>query len=72
MNEQNKSLVELVQELPPDVMAEVRDFIEFLLSKRQSTSKYTLRQNWAGALREHREQYTSLELQRKALEWRGD
>lgn len=72
MIEQNKSLAEIVQELPPDVMAEVRDFIEFLLSKRQSSSEYTLRQDWAGALREHREQYTSLELQKKALEWRGD
>ena len=72
MSEQNKSLAELVQELPPDVMVEVRDFIEFLLSKRQSASKYTLRQNWAGALREHKEQYTSLELQKQALTWRGD
>ena len=67
MSEQNKSLAELVQELPPDVMVEVRDFIEFLLSKRQSASKNTLRQDWAGALREHREQYTSLELQKHAL-----
>ena len=72
MNEQNKSLAELVQELPPDVMAEVRDFIEFLLSKRQKTSEYTLRQDWAGVLHEHKEQYTSLEFQKKALEWRGD
>ena len=31
-----------------------------------------LRQTWAGALRDYREQYTSLELQKKALEWRGD
>jgi len=28
----------------------------------------TLRQDWAGALRDQREQYTSLELQRKALD----
>ena len=72
MSAQNKSLTELVQELPPDAMVEVRDFIEFLLTKRQSASEYTLRQDWAGALREHREQYTSLELQKQALEWRGD
>jgi len=31
-----------------------------------------LRQDWAGALREQREEYTSLELQRKAVDWRGD
>ena len=72
MNEQNKSLAELVQDLPPDVMVEVRHFIEFLLRKRQNATEYKLRQNWAGALREHQEQYSSLELQKKALEWREE
>jgi hypothetical protein len=67
-----KSLPELVQELPPDMRAEVRDFIEFLLAKRSRSEKRVLRQDWAGALRDYREQYTSLELQRQALAWRGD
>jgi len=31
-----------------------------------------LRQDWAGALKEYRDQYTALDLQKKALEWRGD
>ena len=31
-----------------------------------------LRQTWAGALKDYREKYSSLELQKKALEWRGD
>lgn len=31
-----------------------------------------LRQDWAGALREYRDQYTAVDLQKKALEWRGD
>ena len=31
-----------------------------------------LRLDWAGALRAYRDRYTSLELQRKALEWMGD
>ena len=38
---------------------------------RRKKSIRKLRQNWAGALREYREQYTSLELQKKALEWRS-
>ncbi|MBI1878728.1 MAG: DUF2281 domain-containing protein [Chloroflexi bacterium] len=67
-----KPLAELVQELPPDVQAEVRDFVEFLLAKRQRKLGGKLRQNWAGALRDFRKEYTSLELQRKALDWRGD
>jgi LPS O-antigen subunit length determinant protein (WzzB/FepE family) len=65
-----KSLVELVQELPPDAQAEVRDFVEFLLVKRARKPATKLRQDWAGALRDVRDQYTSLELQRKALDWR--
>ena len=67
-----KSLEELVRELPPDMAAEVRDFIEFLLSKQERRVGRLLQQNWAGALRDYREQYTSVELQHKASDWRGD
>ena len=67
-----KPLEELVQDLPPDMRAEVRDFIQFLLTKQSRRVRRTLRQDWAGALRDYRQQYTSLELQRQALSWRGD
>jgi hypothetical protein len=67
-----KALQDLVQELPPDMHDEVRDFIEFLLARRNRDEKKVLRQDWAGALRDYREQYTSLELRRQALTWRGD
>ncbi len=72
MSAATKPLVELVQELPPDMQAEVRDFVEFLLVKRARTPAKKLRQDWAGALRDVRDQYTSLELQRLSLDWRGD
>jgi hypothetical protein len=67
-----KQIEELVQELPPEAQIEVRDFVEFLLIKHGRRTSRPLRQDWAGALREHRSQYTSLDLQRKALDWRGD
>jgi len=67
-----RPLQELVQELPPDLRAEVRDFVEFLLSKRGQRTSQILRQDWAGALSEYRQRYTALELQRLALDWRGD
>lgn len=67
-----QSLPDFVRELPVDIQVEVRDFAEFLLAKRQPKTSKPLRQNWAGALREHQQQYTSLELQKKALEWRCD
>ena len=59
-------------ELPEDLQREVADFIEFLAQRRRSKSGYRLRQDWAGAMKEYRDQYTALELQKKTLEWRGD
>ena len=48
------------------------DFVDFLLEKPVRQSGKKLRQDWAGALKDFRGQYTSMELQKKALEWRGD
>jgi hypothetical protein len=54
------------------LQTEVRDFARFLNATRARPKQKYLRQTWAGALREYRDQYTSLELQKKALEWWGD
>jgi hypothetical protein len=72
MKESDRSLEEMVKTLPPDMREEVRDFVEFLLEKRvrRPTVKPTL--DWRGALRDLRDQYTSVELQHKALHWWGD
>ena len=59
MSEAVKPLGELVRDLPPD---KVRDFVEFLLAKHSCSRGRMLRQDWAGALRDYREQYTSLDL----------
>ena len=72
MSSQSRTLDELVRQLPPESQAEVRDFVEFLLEKRRRKSSPKLRQNWAGALSDFGEKYTALELQKKALDWRGD
>lgn len=68
----NKPLPELFEELPPEARAQVRDFVEFLLARYARRRGGALRQDWAGALREYRQEYTALELQRQALHWRGD
>ena len=56
--------------LPQELRQEFSDFIDFLLSRNQprSTRKPTL--NWIGGLKEYRDQFTALELQKKASEWR--
>ncbi len=66
------SLEEKIRELPPELQKEVEDFVEFLLDKRAKRKQKKLRMSWAGALEEFRNQYTSLKLQKKALEWWGD
>jgi len=66
-----KTLEERINALPLELRREVEDFVDFLLEKRTPQSKARKpRLDWAGALSEYRDQYTSLELQKKAIEWR--
>lgn len=58
-----------IQQLPPAMISEVEAFPDFLLSKAKVRRKGKLTQNWAGALKEYANQYTSVQLQKKALEW---
>ena len=67
-----KTLEELIKQLPRELQEEVKDFTEFLLEKKKRKNGKILRQDWAGALEKYRDKYTSLELQKKSLEWRGD
>jgi galactose-1-phosphate uridylyltransferase len=70
-----KKLSELVEELPPELQQEVRDFVEFLLEKRGYKKKIKnkdLKLRWKGALKDLKEDYTSVELQHKVLDWWGD
>lgn len=71
MSSDQRSLEEIVRELPPDSQAKVREFVESLQPMRDQIHR-KLEQNWAGALSDYRAKYTSLELQQKSLEWRGD
>jgi hypothetical protein len=59
-----------LKRLPQYLKKEVEDFVDFLLEKRtkKNSKKPTL--NWIGGLKEFKDQYTSLELQKKANEWR--
>jgi len=67
-----KKIEELIKELPPELRQEVRDFAQFLLDTKIHRKQKKLRLTWAGGLREFRDEFTSLELQKKALEWWGD
>jgi hypothetical protein len=67
-----ESLEEIMAKLLPEHQQEVRDFALFLAEKRALPKKRKLRLDWAGGLKEFRDQYTSLELQKKSLDWWSD
>ncbi len=65
-----KNLEEKIRELPPEIRQEVEDFIEFLPEKRYRRPQGKPKFDWAGALKDLRDQYTSVELQHKISAWR--
>nr|HID14905.1 DUF2281 domain-containing protein [Anaerolineae bacterium] len=64
-----KTLTRLIYKLPPETRQEVRDFVEFLLFKRKPRLSRKPKLKWKGALKDLRDQYTSVTLQHAALEW---
>ena len=64
----------LIEELPPELRQEVEDFARFLLvtkanrHQRKARTKPTFR--WAGAVKDLRDRYTSVELQHEISGWR--
>jgi len=59
-----------IRQLPQELQGEVEDFIDFLIQKRASRRKKKPTLNWIGGLKEYRDRYTSLELQKMASQWR--
>ena len=65
-----RSLEEMLKQLSPPRQAEVIDFIEFLLTKEPRPARPKMTCDWEGGLQGLRDQYMSVELQRKASGWR--
>ena len=66
------TIVEMVEELPPDIQINVKVFVNNLIEKRREHPVHPLSQDWAGGFSEFKSRYISLDLQKKALNWRGD
>lgn len=63
------TLREMIEQLPPELEQEVKNFVELLLQRRAQSHRSHLSLDWAGSLQEYRGQCTSLELQRAAMQW---
>ena len=62
-----ETIEEKIKKLPPDLKKEVEDFVDFLLEKMKKKTGKKLKLDWAGGLKEYKDKYTSLELQKKSL-----
>ncbi|MDX1919108.1 MAG: DUF2281 domain-containing protein [Candidatus Caenarcaniphilales bacterium] len=69
----NESIKDIFQDLSPEEVNEVIDFAGYLKTKRQkATNKKQLTFEWRGGLEDLKENYTSVELQKKAIDWLGE
>jgi hypothetical protein len=65
-----------MNDLPDHLIRQVSDYVDFLIAKygqkkndkKKSKSKFKF--DWEGGLSDLRNQYTSIELQHQASEWR--
>ena len=62
-------VVDVMKRMPEDLQEEVKDFVRYLNDTRVRKPKGKMKLKWRGALRDMRDQYTSVELQHKLLEW---
>ncbi|MCK9441077.1 MAG: DUF2281 domain-containing protein [Methanothrix sp.] len=65
-------LEELIRELSPELHQEAEDYISFLIEKRARKPKCDLKLDWIGALQDKSDQYSSVELQHRILDWWDD
>ena len=63
-----KNIERKIRALSPSLMDELDRYLDYLLQKRDEKIKPELKQDWAGDLKDCG--YTSLDLQKKALDWR--
>ena len=60
-----------ISKLSVELQKQVSDYIDFLIIEiKKPKQKKKFKLDWAGGLKEYRDKYTALELQKKALEWR--
>ena len=63
---------EFVEQLPPEIQQQVKEFAEFLLQKRRNKPRGKPTFDWAGALQDLRHRFTSVQLQHQITKWRSN
>jgi hypothetical protein len=65
-----ENIEERIKALPPELRQEIEDFVEFIYSRWIKKTRSKPNFDWGGALKDLKEQYTSVELQHKISDWR--
>ncbi len=63
-----KNIESKINQLTPGMIEELGRYLDYLINKRIVRKPKKLKQDWAGGLKEIK--MTSIELQKKALDWR--
>ena len=67
--QEKKRLEDIIKELPEDLRKELEDFAQFLWEKKRKKIKGKPKFDWAGALSDLADKFTSVELQHKISDW---
>ena len=63
-----KNIETKINQLTPELINELDNYLDYLINKRSIKKSRKLTQNWAGGLKG--ENHNSIDLQKKALDWR--
>ena len=66
------NIIEKFNQLPPDLQEKVIKYIDSLLTQKGLRRNKKPKLDWVGGLKEYRDQYTALELQKEAVDWRDE
>lgn len=59
----------VIRKMPPDLQRQVLKYIERLSSRAQAKRRGTMKFAWAGCCADMKDKYTSVQLQKKILDW---
>ena len=63
------NVIKKFNQLPPDLQEKAIKYIDSLLTQKELRRNKKPKLNWVGGLKEYRDKYTALELQKEVIDW---
>jgi hypothetical protein len=61
----------VIRKMPPDLQRKALKYIELLAGQKKEVRSGSMKFAWAGCCADLKEKYTSVQLQKKILDWWG-